>query len=84
MSIDIIGTLVNINATDPQNIMITPLEGYHLNITPDELTPQLQPFVVTPTHLRRVWAGDDPINPQFTVCLKFADEAEMLRIISQS
>lgn len=61
--------------------LITPpvqLDGWHVNITPETLAerPDLEPFVVTPSSPRRVWAGDDPTNPVRTVALRFADEAE--------
>jgi len=46
------------------------VEGYHLNIAPQVYTPDLAPYVVTPTLPRRVFAGAE------TVFLKFADEAE--------
>lgn len=53
------------------------LAGWHVNITPEVLTarPELAGFVVTPSRLRRVWAGDDPTAPVLTVALRFADEA---------
>jgi len=56
------------------------LSGWHVNVTPAAITarPELQPFVVTPSVLRRVWAGDDPANPTQTAALRFADEAEAL------
>ena len=84
MSIDIIGTLSTIDATDPLNPTVTTLSGFHVNITPDELTEALEPFVVVPSKLKRVWAGDGPENPQYTVCLKFADEAEFTAIMPQT
>ena len=46
--------------------------------------PELEPFVVIPTSLLRVWAGDDPENPQWTVALKFADEAEARKVLGLS
>jgi len=54
------------------------LPGWHINCTPGVLAarPELEPFVVTPSVLRRVWAGDDPANPTQTVALRFEDEAE--------
>lgn len=48
--------------------------GYHVNIALQDLTPELEKFRVFPSQLRRVFAGDDPENPQWTVALKFADE----------
>jgi hypothetical protein len=70
MSVDVIGPLYN----DEGDL----LTGWHVNVTPDEVTPELEPFVVTPSRLRRVWAGDDPVGPEITVALRFADEAEAL------
>lgn len=57
--------------------------GYHVNTTVADLAehPELEPFVVKPSSLRRVWAGDDPDNPQWTVALKFADEAEARAVL---
>lgn len=59
------------------------LTGWHVNVTPEYMAehPELEPFVVTPSHLRRVWAGDDPVNPVSTVALRFVDEAEALGMI---
>ena len=60
-----------------------PLTGWHVNTTIDGLAarPDLAPYVVTPSRLRRVWAGDDPVNPTETVALRFADEAEALAVL---
>jgi len=70
MSVDAIGPLYNDDGE--------PLTGWHVNVTPDMVTAELEPFVVTPSRLRRVWAGDDPVEPEITVALRFADEAEAL------
>jgi len=48
--------------------------GYHVNIALQDLTPELEAFRVFPSQLRRVFAGDDPADPKWTVALKFADE----------
>lgn len=55
-----------------------PVPGWHVNATPDYLAerPELEPFVVTPATLSRVWAGDDPAAPTMTVPLRFADADE--------
>jgi len=55
-----------------------PLAGWHVNTTPAGLvaTLDLSAYVVTPGHLRRVWAGDDPVSPSITVALRFTDEAD--------
>ena len=57
--------------------------GYHVNTTVADLAehPELEPFVVVPSILRRVWAGDDPENPQWTVALKFTDEDEARAVL---
>ena len=59
------------------------VEGYHVNTTVADLAehPELEPFVVTPSTMRRVWAGDDPESPQWTVALRFADEAEAIKVL---
>ena len=36
---------------------------------------------VFPSQLRRVFAGDDPEKPAWTVALKFADEAEARAVL---
>ncbi len=90
---DIIGPLYTTGVygePDPQTglaIEITPpvaLTGWHVNTTPAGLAarPDLTPYVVTPSHLRRVWAGDDAANPTMTVALRFADEAEALAVLA--
>lgn len=84
---DVIGALYTpgvYGEPDPQtglSVEITPpvaLTGWHVNTTSAALAarPDLTPYVVTPNHLRRVWAGDDAANPTATVALRFADEAE--------
>lgn len=81
MTHDIIGPLYDPGQHDAEGEEISPpvlLDGWHVNITTADLTPALEPFVVTPGILRRVFAGDDPENPQWTVALRFADEAEAI------
>lgn len=54
-SIDIIGVISNVDNTDPENPVVTELDGWHVNIRgpmPDALTP----FSVIPTQPRRIWA----------------------------
>jgi len=77
MSIDIIGPLYEPHPTDPE-APATLLPGWHVNVTADYFSdhPELAPFVVEPSPLRRVWAGDDPANPVVTVPLRFNDEAQ--------
>ena len=55
--------------------------GYHVNIAIQDLTPGLEKFRVFPSQMRRVFAGDDPENPQWTVALKFADEDEARAVL---
>lgn len=79
--LDIIGTLYDAGLYDEAGETIVapaPLAGWHVNTTPEHMAahPELDPFVITPTVLRRVWAGDDPEAPVMTVALQFADEAE--------
>jgi hypothetical protein len=54
------------------------LPGWHVNATVGGMAerPDLSQFLVTPSRMRRVWAGDDPVTPVLTVALKFADAAE--------
>ena len=49
---------------------------YNVNVAPQAMTPELEPFVVEPVYPKRVFAGDDPANRTMTVCLLFADEEE--------
>jgi len=60
--------------TDDEGHTYTPVTGYepgyHLNIAPQVYTPDLEPYVMTPSLPRRVFAGAE------TVFLKFTDEAQ--------
>jgi hypothetical protein len=51
-------------------IPIPDAAGYHLNVAPQVYTDAMQPYVMTPSFPRRVFAGAE------TVFLRFADEAE--------
>lgn len=75
--IDVIGPLYDLHPSDPDAPIVI-LPGWHVNVTPDYLVdhPELVTFVVEPSPLRRVWAGDDPSNPVLTVPLRFVNEAE--------
>ena len=79
IEIDVIGTMFH-PRVDPENAaeVPPPLPGWHVNTTSDGLItrPDLAPFVVAPSRLRQVWAGDDPEAPDVTVALRFTDEAE--------
>jgi hypothetical protein len=46
------------------------VDGYHVNIAPQVYTDAMQPYVMTPSLPRRVFAGAE------TVFLKFVDEVE--------
>lgn len=72
IDIDIIGPLFSIDAEEE----VTLLPGWHVNVTRDIVAarPDLEPYAVEPTPLRRVWAGDEDFAQ--TACLAFKDEAE--------
>jgi hypothetical protein len=76
IEVDVIGVLYLPQADPDAEPVAYP--GWRVNITVDGLAarPDLEPFVVTPTRLRQVWAGDDPTAPDVTVALAFADEEE--------
>jgi len=78
IEIDIIGVLYRapVDPTDPSEILV-PYPGWHVNITAEGLAtrPDLEPYVATPSRMRRVWAGDDPEAPEWTVALRFPDQA---------
>ena len=82
MSIDVIGDLYRDDAEyGPEGDVIkapTKRDGFHVNVTPDEVNENRAPFVVNPPVLIRVWSGDDPADPKITVPLRFASEAEWL------
>lgn len=54
-SIDVIGIIYDVDNTDPENPVITPKEGWHVN-TRGPVTPELKAFSIIPTNPRRVWA----------------------------
>jgi hypothetical protein len=56
-------------------IPVTDAAGYHFNIAPQVMTPELELYRVTPTSPERVFAGAE------TVFLKFADEAEARSVL---
>ena len=74
---DILGTIYKLtDNTDPENPVYEAIEGYHVNILPEDMTEDLQAFTVTtPSTPRRVFAGRDD-----TVFLCFADEAEFKEV----
>lgn len=74
---DIIGQLADPGEYDAEGNEISPPvthDGWHVNILTEGLAerPDLEPFVVTPSHLRRVFYGREAD----TVALVFADEGE--------
>jgi hypothetical protein len=54
-SVDIIGVIYNVDNTDPENPVVTPMDGWHVN-TRGPMPEALAPFAVVPTQPRRVWA----------------------------
>lgn len=54
-SVDIIGVIYKVDDTDPENPVVTPMDGWHVN-TRGPITPELKAFSVEPRHPRRVWA----------------------------
>jgi hypothetical protein len=51
------------------------IDGYHVNIAPQVYTAEMEPYLMTPTVPRRVFAGAE------TVFLRFADEAEARSVL---
>ena len=74
--IDLIGLLYDPHPTDSEGAPVL-LSGWHVNVTPEVMAehPELEPFRVEPSPLRRVWSGDNHDNPVMTMPLRFADEA---------
>lgn len=84
MTIDLIGTLYEPIVVDETGVPVgdpVAMAGYHVNITDDELTHEIAPYVVTPTVLSRVFAGDNPFDPKWTIPLRFDDEAQARQIL---
>ena len=86
MTYDLIGTIhkpTGVMLTDSEGFEYPEMEacsGYHVNVL--ELTPELQPYVVTPDTPVRKFAGRDD-----TICLQFANRDEWLsleKMISRS
>jgi hypothetical protein len=69
----IIGTISNLtDNTDPENPIFTAIEGYHVNVLPEDMTTELEPYVITVSSTpRQVFGGRND-----TVFLKFASEQE--------
>lgn len=54
-SVDVIGVIYKIDDTDPENPVVTPMDGWHVN-TRGPITLELEAFSVHPAHPRRIWA----------------------------
>jgi hypothetical protein len=54
-SVDVLGIIYRVDNTDPENPVVTPEEGWHVN-TRGEMPDTLTPFAVHPAQPRRVWA----------------------------
>lgn len=54
-SIDVIGVIYSVDNTDPENLVYTPYDGWHVN-TRGPMTLELEAFSVVPANPRRVWA----------------------------
>jgi hypothetical protein len=55
MSIDVIGVIYNTDNTDPENPVVTPMDGWHVN-TRGQMPEAMRQYAVIPTNPRRVWA----------------------------
>ena len=53
---DVLGVIYDLDVTDPENPVATPLSGWHVNVRTDEYDPALEAFRVYPATPRRVWA----------------------------
>lgn len=54
-SVDVIGVIYNVDNTDPENPVYTPMDGWHVN-TRGPMSLDLETFSVIPANPRRVWA----------------------------
>jgi hypothetical protein len=59
--------------------------GCHVNVSARFMAghPSAEPYRVTPSALRQVWAGDDHLSPVETVALRFADEAAARAVLGR-
>jgi len=57
LNTDVLGTLYNVDNTDPENPIATPLDGWHVNLRVGDYDPALDAFKVNPEPLvwRRMW-----------------------------
>jgi hypothetical protein len=54
-SIDVIGIIYRVDNTDPENPVVTPEDGWHVN-TRGPMPEAFVPFEVFPVQPRRIWA----------------------------
>jgi hypothetical protein len=54
---DVLGVLYNVDNTDPENPVYTPIDGWHVNLRVGDYDPALDAFRVNPEPMvwRRVW-----------------------------
>jgi hypothetical protein len=67
INLDIIGTMYDLDTTDPENPISTPIAGYHVNT--DQPITGAEQYQVVPVTPSRVFAGVD------TLFYSFPDEA---------
>lgn len=54
--LDVVGILTDTDNTDPENLIVTPLEGWHINLrTWDNQQDSAPGYRVFPSSQRRVW-----------------------------
>lgn len=70
MNLDIIGTIYDVDNTDPENPISTPVAGFHVNT--DQPITGADEYLVTPTTPRRVFAGGNA--GVVTIFYAFPDE----------
>ena len=58
LNTDVLGTLYDIDNTDPENPIVTPLDGWYVTLRVGDYDPALDAFKVNPEPLiwRRMWA----------------------------
>jgi len=63
INLDIIGTMYDLDTTDPENPVSTPIAGYHVNT--DQPIIGAEEYRVTPATPSRVFAGVDTLFYSF-------------------
>lgn len=58
LNTDVLGTLYDVDNTDPENPIVTPLDGWYVNLRVGDYDPALDAFKVNPEPViwRRMWA----------------------------